>query len=224
MGAKLSVLAEIGAPASSNGRAWGLRRNDLEALRGVLGRLDGRRVVLVTGEEAPAATLAVALAGVSAAAGTKTALVECDVERPRLAEDLGLSATPGLHEYLRWEVTPGEIVQPLTLAGSASPPDAEPLACVCAGRPSRDARTLLGLGSFHHMTTKLRDAYELVVLLGPPLEGAGGALGSTAAEADGVLAALSQAPDRRAAKANAEALSWLGAAPLGAVVVNAAAG
>jgi Mrp family chromosome partitioning ATPase len=168
MSANLSVLAEIGAPASSNGRAWGLRRNDLEALRGVLGALGGRRVVLVTGEEAPAATLAVALAGVAAAAGTATALIECDVERPRIAVDLGLAPTPGLHEYLRWEVTPADIVQPLILAGSASSPEAGPLACVCAGRATSDARTLLGLGSFHHMTTKLRDAYEMVVLLGPP--------------------------------------------------------
>jgi polysaccharide biosynthesis transport protein len=221
MAAKLPVLAEIGAPASSNGRAWGLRRKDLEALQGVLGRLDGRRAVLVTGEEAPAGTLAVALAGVSAAAGTRTVLVECDVEHPRLAEDLGLSPTPGLHEYLRWEVTPADIVQPLTLAGSASAPDAGPLACICAGRPSHDARTLLGLGSFHHMTTKLRDAYDRVILLGPPLEGAGGALSSTAAESDAVLTALATTPDRRAAKSTAEALSWLGTPPLGAVVVAA---
>jgi Mrp family chromosome partitioning ATPase len=221
MAAKLPVLAEIGAPASSNGRAWGLRRADLEAMRGVLGEVGERRVVLVTGEEAPAATLAVALAGVGAAAGTATALIECDVEHPRLAADLGLSPSPGLHEYLRWEVTPGDIVQPLTLAGSASPPGVRPLACVCAGRPARDARTLLGLGSFHHMAAKLRDAYELVVLLGPPLEGAGGALSSAAAEADCVLTALSSRPDHRAAKANADALNWLGASALGVVVVTA---
>ncbi|MGH2938065.1 MAG: hypothetical protein ACRDPE_08090 [Solirubrobacterales bacterium] len=221
MSAKLPVIAEIGGPASSNGRAWGLRRADLEAMRGVLGEVGDRRVVLVTGEEAPAATLAVALAGAGAAAGTATALIECDVEQPRIAADLGLSPAPGLHEYLRWEVTPADIVQPLTLAGSASAPGTRPLVCVCAGRPSRDARTLLGLGSFHHMTTKLRDAYELVVLLGPPLEGAGGALSSAAGEADCVLAALSTRPGRRAAKANAHALSWLGASPLGAVVVSA---
>ena len=217
---KLPVLAEIGAAASSNGRAWGLRRDDLEALREVLGHLGRRRVVLVTGDEAPAATVAIALAGVAAAAGTPTALVECDVERPRLAADLGLSPTPGLHEYLRWEVTPADIVQPLTLAGAASSTAAGPLACVCAGRPSNDARTLLGLGSFHHMTTKLRDAYALVVLLGPPLEGAKGALSRAAAEADCILAALSEPPDRRATKSHAEALSSLGAAPLGAVVVS----
>jgi Mrp family chromosome partitioning ATPase len=216
---KLALLAEIGAPASSNGRAWGLRRNDLEALKGVLGAVGDRRVVLVTGDERPAGTLAVALAGVAAAAGTPTALVECDVERPRIAAELGLSPTPGLHEYLRWEATPGDIVQPLALMGSASAPEAGPLACVCAGRATGDARTLLGLGSFHHMTTKLRDAYNLVVLLGPPLEGAGGALSSAAAAADCSLAALATRPGRRAAKANHQALSWIGAPPLGAVVV-----
>ena len=221
MAAKLQVLAEIGPPASSSGRAWGLRRGDLEALRGVLGEVDGRRVVLVTGEVGPAATLAVALAGVGASTGTATALIECDVEHPRLAADLGLSPTPGLHEYLRWEATPADVVQPLTLAGSASPPGVRPLACVCAGRPARDARTLLGLGSFHHMATKLRGAYALVVLLGPPLEGAGGALSSAAGESDCVLTALSSRPDRRAAKANADALSWLGASALGAVIVAA---
>ncbi len=221
MAAKLPVLAEIGAPASSNGRGWGLRRGDLEALRGVLGRLAGRRAVLVTGEEAPASTLAVALAGVGAAGGTPTALVECDVERPRIAADLGLAPAPGLHEYLRWEVTPRDILQPLTLVGSATAAGAGPLACVCAGRPPADARTLLGLGSFHHMTTQLRDAYDLVVLLGPPLEGAGGALGSVAAAADCVLSAVSESPSRRAAKATAAALSGLGAATLGAVVVAA---
>jgi polysaccharide biosynthesis transport protein len=220
-GSRWSVLAEIGAPASSNGRAWGLRRNDLKQLEGVREKVGGRRVVLVTGEEAPAATLAVALAGVAAAAGTTTALIECDVERPRLAADLGLSPTPGLHEYLRWEAAPADIVQPLVPAGSASSPEAATLACVCAGRASADGRTLLGLGSFHHMAAKLREAYELVVLLGPPLEGEGGALASAAAEADCTLAALSERPTRRAAKANRQTLSWLDTAPLGAVVVTA---
>jgi hypothetical protein len=70
------------------------------------------------------------------------------------------------------------------------------------------------------MATKLRDAYGLVVLLGPPLEGAGGALGSVVAEADCLLMALPEPPTRRVAKATAAALAWLGAAPLVAVVVT----
>jgi Mrp family chromosome partitioning ATPase len=217
---KLPVLAEIGAPASSDGRAWGLRRNDLEQLGAVREEIGVARVVLVTGEEAARATVAVALAGVVAAAGTATVLVECDFERPRLATALGLAETPGLHEYLRWEATPADVVQPLTPAGPAAP-DSAALACVCAGRPSGAARALLGLGSFRHMTAKLRDAYGLVVLLGPPLEGAGGALGLAAEASDGTIAALTEAPSRRAAKATHEAMAWLQAPPLGAVVVTA---
>ncbi len=216
---RLPVLAELGAPASSNGRAWGLRRTDLERLGAVRERLDGVRTVLVTGEEAAIGTVAVALAGAAAAGGRATVLVECDLERPRLAEDLGLSPTPGLHEYLRWEATPPDVVQPIVLAGSAaSEPGA--LACVTAGRQAGSARALLDLGSFRHMTAKLREAYEFTILLGPPLEGAGGALGSAAAESDAIVAALTQPPDRRYAKATFEALSWLQARPLGAIVVG----
>jgi hypothetical protein len=65
------------------------------------------------------------------------------------------------------------------------------------------------------------------VLLGPPLEGAGGALDRVAAEADCSIAALPERPPRRAASAIAEALSWLHTPPLGAVVAapaGAAAG
>jgi Mrp family chromosome partitioning ATPase len=217
---KLAVLAEIGAPASSDGHAWGLRRNDLEQLGAVRAEIGVARVVLVTGEETARATVAVGLAGVAAAAGTSAVLVECDFERPRLATDLGLAATPGLHEYLRWEATPADVVQPLTPAGPAAPGSAA-LACVCAGRPSDASRVLLGLGSFRHMTTKLSDAYGLVVLLGPPLEGADGALGLAAEASDGTIAALTETPSRRAAKATHEALAWLHAPPLGAVVVTA---
>lgn len=221
MAPRLAVLAEIGGPASSNGRTWGLRRHDLEALDRVRGQLAGTRAVLVTGDEEATATVAVGLAGVAAAAGVATALVECDVERPRLAAQLGLAAAPGLHEYLRWEATPPDVVQPLVLVGSAKQGEAAPLACVTAGRPSDRGQALLDLGSFRHMTAKLREAYDLVVLLGPPLEGAGGALGSAAAAADGSLAALTEAPSKRAAKAIHRALSWLGARPLGAIVVSA---
>ena len=177
-------------------------------------------MVLVTGNEAVAPTVAVALAGVAAAAGVATVLVECDVERPRLAADLGLMAEPGLHEYLRWEATPADVVQPLALAGSAAAPDAAALACVVAGRPGASTRALLGLGSFRHMIAKLRAAYGLVILLGPPLEGAGGALDAAAGEADCSIAAMIERPNRRAAKAGHEALAWLQAPPLGAVVVS----
>src|SRR4051794_27601003 len=115
---RLPVLAEISAPVGGKRRVCSLRRADLDALAGVLGELAGRRVVLVAGDAAQSG--AVALAAAASAAGRRTVLLECELLRPRLASALGLVAKPGLHEYLRWQASAAEILQPLVLAGPAS--------------------------------------------------------------------------------------------------------
>jgi polysaccharide biosynthesis transport protein len=218
---KLPVLAQIAGPAAGDGRAWGIRRNDFEALAKPLGEADGTRSLLVTGGETEPRVLAIALAAAAAARGRRTILVECDVARPRLAADLGIAPGPGLHEYLRWEATPAQLLQPVVLAGSAAKDVEEPLVCVAAGRAASDPATLLGLGSFRHMTAKLRDAYELCVLLGPPLGNGAAGLEAVAAEAEAVLLALPPGQERgREAKAVGAAARQLGPRPLGAVLVG----
>ncbi|MGV1048617.1 MAG: hypothetical protein ACOYD4_08875, partial [Solirubrobacterales bacterium] len=174
--ARLPVLAEISGPSTGAERPWSLRREDLESLAAVRERLAGRRAVLVTGADESIRVLAVGLAAVAAAAGARTALLECDLARPRLAADLGLAQSPGLHEYLRWEATPPEILQPLVLAGPASGAAEEALVCISGGRGASDPVTLLGLQSFRHMSAKLRGAYELVVIVGPAREDGDGSL------------------------------------------------
>jgi Mrp family chromosome partitioning ATPase len=220
----LPVLAEVSGLTQEGGRNWGLRRRDLEILAQLGGEaLRGRRTVLVTGTGADGPPLALALAGTAAASGRRTALVECDLEQPRLAAELGLAPAPGLHEYLRWEATPQQLLQSLTLAGAAAGEGAQPIACVAAGRPASKPATLLGLQSFRHMTAKLREAYELVVLVGAPLGDTQGALLATAAEADGVIAAV--APEQTSgavARQVHEAVAFLPAVALGAVVVGGA--
>jgi Mrp family chromosome partitioning ATPase len=218
---KLPVLAEIAAGSGGGEDVWGLRQRDFEALARPLAELDGARDLLVTGGEPERRVVAVALAAVAAAGGRRTILVECDVARPRLAADLGLAAEPGLHEYLRWEATPPELLQPVVLAGSAAAEVEEPLVCVAAGRAASDPATLLGLGSFRHMAAKLREAYELRVLLGPPLGNGDGALTAVAAEAEALLLALP--PDYgsgREAKSAAAVARRLGPRPLGSVLVT----
>jgi Mrp family chromosome partitioning ATPase len=218
----LPVLAEVSALAQEGGRNWGLRRRDLETLAGLGEPLRGRRTVLVTGAGADGPPLALALAGTAAATGRRVALVECDLGAPRLAAELGLAAAPGLHEYLRWEATPRQLLQSLTLAGSAAGEGSAPIACVAAGRPAAKPATLLGLQSFRHMTAKLREAYDLVVLVGAPLGDTQGALAATAAEADGVIAAVSPNQSSGAGgRQVSEAVADLPAAALGAVVVGA---
>lgn len=221
--AKLPVLAEIGGPAPGESRLWSLRRADHEQLAALWQRLDERRIVLVTGGGDLTGALAVALAGTACAAGRRTVLLECDLARPRLAADLGLAQSPGLHEYLRWEATAREILQPVALGGLAAAPATGPLVCIPAGREAPDARTLLALPSFRQMTAKLQSAYDLVVLDGPPLGSDRATLEAVAAQADVVVAAVSPAQaSGRNARAVHTAAGRLPAPLLGAVVVGEA--
>ncbi|MBS1881136.1 MAG: hypothetical protein JST31_16615 [Actinobacteria bacterium] len=221
---KLPVLAAVAAPpeGDGDGHRWGIRKSDFAALERPLAELDGARDLLVTGGAAQQRVVAVGVAAVAAARGRRTILVECDVRRPRLAADLGLAAEPGLHEYLRWEAKPAELLQPLVLAGAAAAEVEEPLVCVAAGRPASDPATLLGLGSFRHMAAKLREAYELRVLLGPPLGDGDAGLGAVAAEAEAVLLALPpEYGSGRRAKTVGDVARRLGPRPLGTVLVGA---
>jgi Mrp family chromosome partitioning ATPase len=217
---KLPVLAEIAGPAPGETRAWSLRRADLEALAKLAAGLEKHRAVLVSGEQGLAG--AVAIAGAASAAGRRTALLECDLARPRLAAELGLSPVPGLHEYLRWETTATELLQPLVLAGPAARGASEPLICVVAGRPAADATTLINLESFRHALAKLRGAYDLVVLAGPALDSGDGSLEAIATQADALLAAVPPAAVKgRSGRELGAALRRLPTETHGAIVVGA---
>ena len=185
---KLPVLAEISGSAPGATRTWSLRRDDLRALAKLPRSLEGK-VVLVSGDEG--LTAAIATAGAAAAAGLRTALIECDLVHPRLARELGLAEAPGLNEYLCWEAEAPQILQPLALAGPASGAAAHPLVCIVGGRRAANSATLLGLDSFHRALAKLRRAYDLVVLAGPALEFGYGSLEILGTESDTLLAGIS---------------------------------
>lgn len=165
----MKVLAEIPARTAAELRTGTLRRCDLEALRGLLEKLSGARVVLITGDAPGPRAAAVGLATTAVADGARTALVEGDLSRPGLADELGLANAPGLHEYLRGTAEVDEILKPVVLAGPGSAEATEPLVCVAAGRPAADAWALLALERFRQALEGLRAAYELVVIDGPPL-------------------------------------------------------
>jgi Mrp family chromosome partitioning ATPase len=219
---KLPVLAEISGPAPDQTRVFSLRRGDLAKLEGLRDDLAQRRSLLVTGTDGAAGTVAVAVAGMACAAGERVALVDCNLAIPRLAAELGLVEAPGMHEYLRWEARPPEVLQPIALAGPASAGAGGPLAFIAAGRPAPDPGTLLGLQSFRHMAAKLRSAYDLVVWAGPPLEPEPDPLALLAKEADAVLAGVS--PEQTSGRGAREVRAAVRALPpeaLGVVVVGA---
>lgn len=214
---RLPVLARIEGPPDG-ARAWSLRRADFAALEEALPRVAEQRVVLVSGERSAAPVAAIALATAASASGRRTILVECDLAQPHLAAHIGLAAAPGLHEYLRWEAEPADVLQPVALGGPATNGDAEHLACVCGGRPASKTETLLGLQSFAHMIGKLRAAYELVVLSGAPLLEESGPCLAAARHADAIVAATpaSAVGDRALGKA----LKRLPLPALGAIAVQ----
>jgi succinoglycan biosynthesis transport protein ExoP len=217
---RLPVLAEISGPAEGT-RGWSLRRDDFAALEKALPRLDGRRVVIVSGEGEAATVAAIGLGSAAAASGRLTIVVECDLTEPRLAAQLGLTAAPGLHEYLRWEAEPRDVLQPVVLAGPAAAAARDPLVCICAGRPAAKAETLLGLQSFAHMVEKLRGAYELVLLAAAPAAGDPGPCAAAARHADAALAGLPASAARgRAGRDLRAAIRRLPVPVLGAVAVD----
>jgi Mrp family chromosome partitioning ATPase len=163
-----------------------LGRGQLDAYAGLATALAGSRVVLATG---PARSeVALGLAAAATAQGRRVALLECDLASPALAGLLGLAVNPGLHEYLREEASATEIVQPLVLAGPASGRATEPLACIVAGRPEPEPAALLDSDRCLHATAKLRHAYELLVIGGPPAGPGPGPLRALADQVDTTIA------------------------------------
>jgi len=187
--ARLPVLAEISA-APNGSRAWALRRAEMASLEEALPHLAAQRVVLVAGEGEAPLFCATAAAAAAAASGRRTVLLECDVARPRLAALLGLAPAPGLHEYLRWEAQPAQLLQPVALGGSAAAGVEEPLVCITAGRPAPNPDALFGLQSFAHTVAKLRGAYDLVVIAGPAVLSEPGPTLAVAQVADAAVAGL----------------------------------
>jgi Mrp family chromosome partitioning ATPase len=92
-----------------------------------------------------------------------------------------------LHEYLRGEAEPAQILQPLVPAGPASGGAADHLACIVAGSPTTAATSLLASDRCRHAVAMLRSAYDRVVLDGPPLGGERSSLEALAADAEAVI-------------------------------------
>lgn len=214
----LPVLAEVPTPQTGGSRPGALRGSELRALEGALDRLGDERSVLVTGEDGIKGPIASGLAAAALSAGRRAALLECDLVSPQLADALGLASSPGLHEYLRWDVESHEILQQLVLAGPRAQGTRQPLVCVVAGEPSGDGAALLSSESFAHAVAKLARAYDLLVIDGPPL-GEPELASLAAAQADAALACVrrSQASGKPA-KALAQAMRRLPGRSLGLIV------
>ena len=188
---KPPVLAEISAsPAPGDARPGTLRRADFEALGALLAKLAGSRAVLVTGGEEGKSAVALGLAAAAdrrrqadGAAGVRPGQPgACRGARPGALS--GPSRVPALGGERAADPPVGRPRRPASGGATA------PLVCVVAGAPTPDGATLLASEGFRHAAAKLRSAYELLVLDGPPTGRGEGSLKTVADQADATLACL----------------------------------
>lgn len=191
----MKVLAEIPPRSSLEEHTGTLRRADLEAFDGLLRELGAAHVVLLTGSGAARREVAVGLATAAVAGGRRTALLECDLVEPWLADALGLAGAPGLHEHLRGTAAVEDVLRPVVLAGPGSAGAGEPLVCIVAGRPTAEGPRLLVSAALAEALSGLRAAYELVVIAGPPF-GDEHSLRALLTQADSTIACLSPSDSR----------------------------
>ncbi len=164
---KQPVLAEVTTSSNGSSRPGALGRGELAVYAELATKLANTGSVFTTG---PAkGEVALGIAAAATAEGRRVALLECDLAGPALASRLGLASGPGLHEYLLEQAEASEILQPLVLAGPASGRATEPLACIVAGEPEPEPVALLDSERCDHAIERLRRAYDLLIIDGPPL-------------------------------------------------------
>lgn len=165
---KQPVFTEIERSDRASTRPGALGRAELQAYAELAAKLVNTGSVFVTG---PAkGQVALGLAAAATAEGRRVALLECDLAGPALAERLGLASGPGLHDYLLDGADAGEILQPLVLAGPAAGRATEPLTCIVAGEAEPKPVALLDSERCDHAIERLKRAYDLLLIDGPPLE------------------------------------------------------
>lgn len=158
----------------------------------MLERLQGKKncVVLITSSSARAGktSVAVLLARSLAQLGKRTLLVEADLRRPALSENLKLVATSGLAAMLAGQIDDKEALVPT---------DLDNLDLIPAGaRPEQYNAELLASGVFTNCLARWRTEYDFVLLDSPPVPVAADAR-ILAAHADGTVLVLRSAHCRR---------------------------
>jgi len=172
----------------------GIAEPDLEAFRILRANLDFLEVdspprsLMVTSAlpEEGKTTVAIALAGVYAATGRRTLLLECDLRRPDFANRMGLATSPGLADHLAGRASQREIVQEIVLPWGSTgedPSNGGPpapaakgegrspvlLPCITAGSTRPNAAELLNSDRFKIFLDRATRAYDLVIIDTPPL-------------------------------------------------------
>ncbi|MGH3449463.1 MAG: Wzz/FepE/Etk N-terminal domain-containing protein [Haloechinothrix sp.] len=212
----VAPLAQVSLARSRDGLplldpgAWD--ESTLESVRRLRTTLQMRpnppRTILIAGASGGegGSTVAALLAQVSAAAGAKTMLVECDLREPRIASRLGFPVQPGLTDFLSGNASFGEVVfdasaRTLTPTphrrGPVEIPHTSVLGVVAAGSESRRPGELLSSAKFREFLATVSPFYDTIIFGGAAiLPYADSVAVSTAVDATVLVVAAGQTPRR----------------------------
>lgn len=224
----------MGKTGFSQGGRDDMSAPNLEAFRivranlGFLSRADGSKVVLVTSAlpQEGKSTVASTLAFVTAVAGRRTLLVECDFRRPSLAKRLEIDPAPGLIEILSGDVEARDVVRHLpveTFADTtirANGGRADTMACIPAGGPTSQAAELIGSERLRAFLTKARDNYDVVILDSAPLLPVVDTLELFPSVDAAIFCVRDRQTTRDEADAGRAALAHIGERPIGIVITG----
>jgi capsular exopolysaccharide synthesis family protein len=114
-------------------------------------------------------TIAQNLAAAAASTGsTRVLLLEADLRRPRLAGNLGLTAAPGLAEFLTHAVGLDKVVQRLTIEAGDEGRAEKGLDVIVAGINPPNPAELLESDKMADLLDRLAAIYDLVIIDTPP--------------------------------------------------------
>lgn len=173
-----------------------------------------RRVLLITGPEPETGkTLtSVMLARAMVRAGDSICLVDADLRRPAIHEQVGLPSTPGLTNYVSGDGGPGLLRTIIRSAG-----EAEPSVITCGPLPPSPAE-MFASDMYARLVQELKTKFDWVIIDSPPAAGLTDSV-LLASRADMVLMVVRQGKTNRDVLRRAlEAIGASGATILGAVL------
>jgi succinoglycan biosynthesis transport protein ExoP len=212
------------AGAGRNGDSF-VSEDDLEAFRILRRNVDflagdksiSSLVVTSALPEEGKSTVAGWYAYVSAVAGRRTLLVECDLRRPVLASRFGVDRAPGLSDYLSGDAEPSDVLRTVSVHGREA---VDVLPLIPAGENTFQPAEMIGSTAFADFVKQTTKAYDMVVFDSAPLLPVGDTL-ELIPLADAVLLCvrLGQTTNEQAQAAK-QAMTHLPDKPTGLVVTG----
>jgi Mrp family chromosome partitioning ATPase len=154
---------------------------------------------------------------VSAVAGRRTLLVECDFRRSVLASRFGVDPAPGLSDYVAGGLKPDEVLRTVEVEGREA---VDVLPLIPAGEDVFQPTELIASQRFKQFVQKVTRAYDLVVFDSAPLLPVGDTL-ELLPQMDAVLLCVRlEQTTRDQTRAAKQALDHLGDKPTGLVITG----